>query len=380
MEKDYGLPTQVLSQTPTGARIPPGIPFALVILTVWLATGLLAMSCQQRGVIGAKEHVIVIGPGGELEIAAKMDTAADRTSIDLGLARSLGIVPDPSENKVKVGTVAGEIELDMTRLTFILDGRRISTSASMGDRTRLDTPMVIGKPDMEGFLVDASREFLTTPVLDRPGTPIPLLGLLSDTQLARLTMIIPILASLVVMLRLLAGVKTFGVFAPTIIGTTLVALKLVPGILIYLILVVIGVSIKILLLNRLRVAHIAEISLVMFSLVAVMAGLTLLPFGQIFSFGAIFFPLIITSHLIEQASRSIEEHSWREAMVLLGSTLATAFALGVLAILLFDLPLAVLWIVFAVAIAAAIATGRYLGLRLTELIRFKFLRRTHVHS
>ena len=70
----------------------------------------------------------------------------------------------------------------------------------------------------------------------------------------------------------------------------------------------------------------------------------------------------------------------RHAVPVLVATLAIAILLGVYGNFLLGLPTGLLWIVFGISILAAVGAGRYLGLRLTGLLRFKFLRKTHVHK
>jgi hypothetical protein len=183
----------------------------------------------------------------------------------------------------------------------------------------------------------------------------------------------------VVLLRLLAGVRTYGVFAPTIIAITLLNLSIIPGFPVYLFLIITGIVIKILVLDRLKLPQIAVLSLIIFVLVLLMVGITALPGGFALSFNVIFFPLIISTYIVEQASKSITEHGVVPAMVVMVSTLAVALLLTLYASFLIRQSAAVLWIFFGISMAVTVAAGHYLGLRLSELIRFKFLRRTHVH-
>jgi hypothetical protein len=147
---------------------------------------------------------------------------------------------------------------------------------------------------------------------------------------------------------------------------------------VYALLLTIGMSARMLVLRRLRLPRVAEFALVMALLVFLLAAISAVP-GAIVSPGTAFFPLIITTHLVEQATRSIEDHTLSEALVLLGSTLLAALLLAGLGVVLITQSPAVLWAVFGVSIGVTIFAGNYLGIRLTELLRFKFLRRTHVH-
>ncbi|MBI4304663.1 MAG: hypothetical protein HY665_10060 [Chloroflexi bacterium] len=329
-------------------------------------------------VIGGLERVRLITPTGEVEVVAKIDTGADFSSIDEGLIASLGFTPNRQETKT-ITTESGTFERPTLRFKYILGNREISTQATVADRTAFNTVMLIGKADLQGFVIDASREFMASP---RRQALLPFFGQIgfAGDRLGRIIIMIPILAAVVVLLRLLVGVRTYGVFAPTIIAITLLDLSIFSGIILYLFLIAVGISIKILVLGRLRLALVAELSLIMFTLVVLMAGMSLLPSGFSVPLGSAFFPLIITTHLIEQAARGIEEHSVPEVLFLLMSTFVTALILAGLGQILVQLSPTALWITFGGFMLASIVAGNYLGLRFTELIRFKFLRRTHVHK
>lgn len=349
-----------------------------LVVFIGLALGVLGRFYREDRLIGNQEHIRLATPAGEVDLIAKIDTGADLSSVDERLARSLGFTPKP-EDRIRVVTTLGVVERDAVRIKLHLSHREVSTLATLADRSGLSTPVLIGRNDLKGFMVDVSRDFIAP-----PGKPsfFHIFGLsdtVSHSKLVRVMIVIPILAAAVVLLRMLAGVRTFGVFAPTVIAVTLIDLDIFPGIFIYLYLIVFGMAVKTLVINRLHLPFIVELSLIMFVLVALLAAMTALPAWSIISFEAVFFPLIVTSHLVEQASRSMEEHSLPDALFLLGSTLVTALVLAAIGWALIRLSPEALWIVFVIAMMATIAAGNYLGLRLSEVVRFKFLRRTHVH-
>ncbi|MBI2850252.1 MAG: hypothetical protein HYX80_04315 [Chloroflexi bacterium] len=344
---------------------------------LWLIMGLPGVLSREPQVIGVLEHVIIDSPAGPVDIIAKVDTGADFSAIDRSLALSLGFKPSDTETKA-VMTEIGLQERPTLRFKYKIGTHEINSLATVSDRSSFSTQMLIGREDIKGLIVDPSRDFLTTPE-SRP--PVQFFGFLNtvDSQLSRIIPIIPILGTAVVILRLLAGVRTYGIFAPTIIAVTLLSLGIIPGFPVYVFLIVTGIVVKILVLDRLNLPQVAVLSLIIFLLVLLMVGITSLPAGFTLSFNIIFFPLIISTYIVEQASKSITEHGVVQAMSLLISTLVTALLLTLYASFLIEQSATVLWTFFAVSIAATIAAGQYLGLRLSELIRFKFLRRTHVH-
>ncbi|RPJ04386.1 MAG: hypothetical protein EHM36_10775 [Deltaproteobacteria bacterium] len=96
-----------------------------------------------------------------------------------------------------------------------------------------------------------------------------------------------------------------------------------------------------------------------------------------FSFTAVFFPLVITTFLIERATKTIEEHKITDALYLLFTTIAMALLLAVLGEFILALEPAIIYAIFAFSFLAVIAVGNYKGLRLSELLRFRFLRKDH---
>lgn len=101
-----------------------------------------------------EEVRIVSKSGKKIKIFAKVDTGAWRTSIDKSKAGELGLVERGNilwTKKVK--TSLGSEDRETINLTYYLAGRRITTIASLAKRGHLRTPLIIGRRDLEGFLV-----------------------------------------------------------------------------------------------------------------------------------------------------------------------------------------------------------------------------------
>jgi len=109
----------------------------------------------QGGVVhvGVFEEIEVEDLMGERrEIKAKIDTGAFRSSIDEGLAKELGLL-DP-ENilwNAKYRSALGLEERKVIGITLWLKGRKVKTSASVSDRSKLKRPMIIGRRDLLSF-------------------------------------------------------------------------------------------------------------------------------------------------------------------------------------------------------------------------------------
>ncbi|MBI2851565.1 MAG: aspartyl protease family protein [Chloroflexi bacterium] len=334
-----------------------------------------------ENILGNLENIILFTPVGEVTVTARIDTGAETSSIDIDFARSIGL--EPTGNKVRIITTEGVEERDTVRLTFMLADRSISVTGTLADRARLVTNMNIGRDALAGFIVDPSQEFLSRPKrmtaviffpFAGPGVAGGRLGIRDIVTL------VPIMASLVVVVRLLIGLRSYGIFAPVIIALSLLTTDIVPGIFIYASLLAVGIGVKLLVLNHLRLPNIAELAVIMFVLVLALLGISALPINLPVSFADVFFPLIVTTLLIEQISRTAEEHRFIEALPLLIATFALAIILFAYGSFLLEQSPEMLLVVFMASVLAVIGAGNYVGLRLTELVRFKFLRRGHVHK
>ena len=89
------------------------------------------------------------------KVLAKIDTGAWRTSINEKLAEELGLLrADNILWTKRVRSSMGVEERPVISLTFWLAGRKIVTPASVAKRTALKYPIIIGRKNLKGFLVD----------------------------------------------------------------------------------------------------------------------------------------------------------------------------------------------------------------------------------
>jgi alpha-L-glutamate ligase-like protein len=116
-----------------------------------------------------KSPVIKNGKHRIVEVRAKVDTGAFRSSIDRNLAEKLGLLTTErilyyrnyksSLGKHKDRPVIG--------VTFWLNGRKIMTAVNVADRGKLRTKFLLGRKDLGGFLVSAKST--PTPPLTKGG-------------------------------------------------------------------------------------------------------------------------------------------------------------------------------------------------------------------
>ncbi len=97
---------------------------------------------------------VVSGSGDKIEVIAKVDTGAWRTSIDKTLARELGLLIKGNILWSKtVKSTMGSEKRRVINLKYYLAGRKINTIASIADRSKLKRLLIIGRRDLVGFLV-----------------------------------------------------------------------------------------------------------------------------------------------------------------------------------------------------------------------------------
>ncbi|MDP2837727.1 MAG: sugar-transfer associated ATP-grasp domain-containing protein [Candidatus Moranbacteria bacterium] len=145
-----------------------------------------------KRVIGSTEKIKLIGKDGkEIEVEAKIDTGADSTSIDTELAKELGFgdvlkffetIPKPlSTNREELRVLSDEYDAkyrsahsDLQAITFtysanglsmrpkieislLIDSLTIPARVTVVDRASLEYPVIIGRKNLQKFLVDVSK-------------------------------------------------------------------------------------------------------------------------------------------------------------------------------------------------------------------------------
>ncbi len=110
--------------------------------------------------IGSLELVKVLGVDGQKEeVWAKIDTGAWRTSIDTTLAEKLGLLREENILWTKIWKSSlGKEKRPAIELNFYLAGRKIKTIAVIADRQNLKRQIIIGRRDLEGFLIKPRGE------------------------------------------------------------------------------------------------------------------------------------------------------------------------------------------------------------------------------
>jgi hypothetical protein len=195
---------------------------------------------------------------------------------------------------------------------------------------------------------------------------------LEEQSMFKLIMLLPIGAFVVVVLRVIVGLKTSGTFMPVLIALAFLQTQLIPGVLNFVLVVAIGLLIRSYLssLNLLLVARIATLVIVV---VAIMSIFSVFSYNIGLEEGLTisFFPMIILAWTIERMSILWEEDGPREVLIQGSGSLFVA----IIAFLLMDQAIT-RHLAFnfpelhLVVLAVIMLLGRYTGYRLSELRRF----------
>ncbi len=186
-------------------------------------------------------------------------------------------------------------------------------------------------------------------------------------------LLIPIGALVIVILRILIGLRTSGTFMPILIALAFMQTTLIIGLIMFIVIVGFGLIIRSY-LSHMNLLLVARISAVVIVVIAIMSMLSIfsykLGFDEVLSIT--FFPMIILAWTIERMSILWEEEGAKEVFVQGGGSLLVAtlayFAMSnsLVGHLTFTFP-ELLFVILAVIILV----GTYSGYRLSELIRFK---------
>jgi len=191
----------------------------------------------------------------------------------------------------------------------------------------------------------------------------------------RILLMVPVGAFIMLILRNLVGVQTFGTFMPVLIALAFRETQLVAGIALFVVVVGAGLLVRFY-LERLRLLLVPRLTAVLILVVLLMAFVSVVSnrLGIEVGLSVALFPMVIMAMTIERMSVAWEERGAGSAIKEGVGSLVVA-ALAYLAMswdrlehLVFVFPETLLLL-----FAAALVIGRYSGYRLSELLRFRAL-------
>jgi hypothetical protein len=192
-------------------------------------------------------------------------------------------------------------------------------------------------------------------------------------QVVEFLLLLPVAALLICIFRNLIGIGSFGTFAPALVGLAFRELRSLPGILVFVSIVLIGWGMRRVLdryhlLQVPRTAFLLTLVVIVLLLAIMAANFQELPWTQYLSL----FPLVILTGMIERFwTLETEDSTSASFKTLLGTMLiATTISLvvGLRAVVkhLIGYPETL-----GLVMAAQLLIGRYTGYRLSELFRFR---------
>ena len=188
-------------------------------------------------------------------------------------------------------------------------------------------------------------------------------------------LLVPIGILVIVFLRNFIGFSSFGTFAPVLIALAFRETELLKGILLFILIVSLGLFFRFY-LERLRLLLVPRLAAVVTIVVLLMTVISIISnqLGAETGLSISLFPMVIIAMVIERMSVVWEERgaltSIREGF---GSLMMAA-----LAFLVMSLDVLAYWVtvfpeVNLIVLGIIVASGRYTGFRLTELLRFRQL-------
>jgi hypothetical protein len=198
---------------------------------------------------------------------------------------------------------------------------------------------------------------------------------LSTQQVYRVLLLVPLGAFVLIIMRNLVGVATFGTFMPVLIALSFRETKLLGGILLFSLVVAMGLAVR-LYMERLKLLAVPRLAAVLMVVIGLMAFLSVISNLLDFQAGlsVALFPMVILTMTIERMSIVWEERGPSGALKQgIGSIFCAALAYLVMNVKLMEHLLFVFPELLLILLAATLLLGRYAGFRLSELRRFKVL-------
>jgi hypothetical protein len=193
----------------------------------------------------------------------------------------------------------------------------------------------------------------------------------------RVLLLVPLGAFILVVLRNIIGIKTFGTFMPVLIALAFRETRLLWGILLFSLLVGLGLGVRFY-LERLKLLLVPRLASVLIVVVLLMAALSIVThkLGLERGLSIALFPMVILTMTIERMTVVWEERGASEALQQgVGSLVGAALTYLIMTISYVRHIVFVFPEVLFVLLAGTLLLGRYTGYRLLELGRFKALRK-----
>jgi len=189
----------------------------------------------------------------------------------------------------------------------------------------------------------------------------------------RILLMVPLGALIIVLLRNVVGIRTFGTFMPVLIALSFRETHLLGGLVLFTLIVALGLMVRFY-MEHLKLLLVPRLAAVVIVVVMLMALLSIVSYrlGIDLGLSVSLFPMVILAMTIERISLVWEEHGPGDALLQGAGSLAVASLSYVIMInpyiehLFYTFPELLLAV-----LAMTLLLGRYTGYRLTELWRFR---------
>lgn len=210
--------------------------------------------------------------------------------------------------------------------------------------------------------------------LNAPLAQFSLLGLPLHVQNTYTIMLmVPFGALLVVLLRNVIGIRTFGTFMPVLIALAFRETELLWGVVLFSSVVAAGLAMRFW-LEHLKLLLVPRLAAVLTLVILLMLLFSMASYRLGFDRGLsiALFPMVILAMTIERMSIVWEEHGPRDALTQgLGSLLVAALAFLLMTHRQLQHLVGIFPEILLIVLAATLLLGRYTGYRLSELWRFR---------
>jgi len=195
----------------------------------------------------------------------------------------------------------------------------------------------------------------------------------STQKMFQLLSVLPVGIFIVVLMRNVVGVNTSGTFMPVLIALAFVQTSLVPGLILFGIIIVVGLAIRFY-LSRLNLLLVPRIAAAVIVVVGLMSTLSIFSYHLGYDQGLTitFFPVIVLAWTIERASMAWEEEGANSALKQVFMSLLVAILAYALMINPYVEHICYTFMeIHFILLVFVLLLGAYSGLRLTELWRFE---------
>jgi len=112
---------------------------------------------ERSTTIGYTERVTVSAGQQAVDVIAKSDTGAQRTSIDFDVAAEIGAGPIIDTVYVKSGSRTGRQKRPVVEIDVKIGNRWQTVTASIEDRNHMTYPVLLGRDLLDGYRVDITK-------------------------------------------------------------------------------------------------------------------------------------------------------------------------------------------------------------------------------